>query len=86
MILPNLAANAKIEDVSRLFRNHVSGSKPLQSLSGVMVSSATLLVPRFLPFFCEFYYVLWMFIRIRHQQWLAHLAEAGRFFRVGGKP
>ncbi|GAB6025425.1 Phorbol ester/diacylglycerol-binding protein unc-13 [Chamberlinius hualienensis] len=39
MILPNLnAANAKIEDVSRLFRNHVSGSKPLQSLSGVIVN------------------------------------------------
>uniref|UniRef100_T1IYB8 Protein unc-13 homolog B n=1 Tax=Strigamia maritima TaxID=126957 RepID=T1IYB8_STRMM len=35
MILPNLGANAKIEDMSRLLRNHVSGSK-LQTLSGVM--------------------------------------------------
>jgi len=35
----NLAANAKIEDMSRLFKNHMAGKQDVKNaLSGVMVS------------------------------------------------
>ena len=35
----NLAANAKIEDMSKLFRNHMAGKQDVKNaLSGVMVS------------------------------------------------
>lgn len=34
----NLAANAKIEDMSRLFKNHMAGKQDVKNaLSGVMV-------------------------------------------------
>lgn len=34
----NLAANAKIEDMSRIFKNHMSGKPDVKNaLSGVMV-------------------------------------------------
>jgi hypothetical protein len=37
----NLAANAKIEDMSRLFKNHMAGKQDVKNaLSGVMVSTA----------------------------------------------
>lgn len=36
----NLAANAKIEDMSKLFKNHMAGKPDVKNaLSGVMVSS-----------------------------------------------
>lgn len=42
----NLAANAKIEDMSKLFRNHMAGKQDVKNaLSGVMVSA------NFLPTF-----------------------------------
>lgn len=35
----NLAANAKIEDMSRLFKNHMAGKQDIRNpLSGVMVN------------------------------------------------
>lgn len=39
----NLAANAKIEDMSKLFRNHMAGKQDVKNaLSGVMVSRSLL--------------------------------------------
>lgn len=39
----NLAANAKIEDMSRLFKNHMAGKPDVKNaLSGVMVSFSIL--------------------------------------------
>lgn len=36
----NLAANAKIEDMSKLFKNHMAGKPDVKNaLSGVMVSN-----------------------------------------------
>jgi len=38
----NLAANAKIEDMSKLFKNHMAGKPDVKNaLSGVMVSGLT---------------------------------------------
>jgi len=37
----NLAANAKIEDMSKLFKNHMAGKPDVKNaLSGVMVSGS----------------------------------------------
>jgi hypothetical protein len=39
----NLAANAKIEDMSRLFKNHMAGKQDVKNaLSGVMVRISSL--------------------------------------------
>ena len=47
----NLAANAKIEDMSRLFKNHMAGKPDVKgALSGVMVSS--LIIVNVLGFSC----------------------------------
>lgn len=40
----NLAANAKIEDMSRIFKNHMAGKPDVKNaLSGVMVSKNLIL-------------------------------------------
>ena len=51
----NLAANAKIEDMSRLFKNSVAGKQDVKSaLSGVMVRRQTSLFYFILVFCCIF--------------------------------
>ena len=44
----NLAANAKIEDMSRLFKNHMAGKQDVKNaLSGVMVSAQSAILYQF---------------------------------------
>lgn len=51
----NLAANAKIEDMSRLFKNSVAGKQDVKSaLSGVMVWKLEILDYIFPGFFLNF--------------------------------